>query len=617
MGRVVGGRKFMRTIDTGVLVVGAGPTGLVASTILAAQGIPAITLARHPGTAPQPRATVTNMRTIEVFRDLGIEDRVRSIGNSLRFLKYNVQATSLAGMEIFRYTSYGTGRRLSDYLAASPCEPLHAPQHVLEPVLLTAAIERGADIRFSHELVEIEQSPDEVRARVLNRTTGEEYLVRAQYAIGADGSRSRVAEQLGFRFEGESGLKHMLNMWIEADLAEYVAHRPAALYQIAQPQNISWVGTASFMCVRPWNEWMITRSYNPAEGEPDTSDAAVVKFAHEMIGSQRPEVRVKGTSTWQVNHLVATEYRRGRVCLAGDAAHRHPPAGGLGSNTSIQDAFNLAWKLAYVVSGRAGAGLLDSYEPERRPVGEQVVERAMKALAGQMKSVEAVGLRPGQSAEDGWAALHELWSDAPGASERRAAHRAAVKLQDYRSNALGVELGQRYTSCAVVGDGTPFPEPDRDPELHYHPTTHPGGYLPHAWVEHDGRQISTLDLAGHGRFCVITGIGGEPWAEAAKKISAELGVDLPVYFVGARCEYDDVLGDWAAVSEIEDHGALLVRPDRHIAWRSADRPQSPENALRAALRQVLALDAPSDDVSKAAVSVTDSTRGAIKQGIDA
>jgi 2,4-dichlorophenol 6-monooxygenase len=589
----------MRTMDTDVLVVGAGPTGLVASTIIATQGIPAITLARHPGTANQPRATVTNMRTIEVFRDLGIEDRVASIGNSLRFLKYNVQATSLAGMEIFRYTSYGTGRRLSDYLAASPCEPLHAPQHVLEPVILTAAVERGADIRFSHELVEIEQSPDEVRARVLDRTKGEEYLICANYAIGADGSRSRVAEQLGFRFEGESGLKHMLNMWIEADLADYVAHRPAALFQIAQPQNISWVGTGSFMCVRPWNEWMITRSYDPTLGEPDTSDAAVTRFAHKMIGSHRPEVRVKGTSRWQVNHMVATQYRRGRVFLAGDAAHRHPPAGGLGSNTSIQDAFNLAWKLAYVVSGRAGAGLLDSYEQERRPVGEQVVQRAMKALAGQMKSVEALGLRPGQSADEGWCMLDELWSDAPSAAERRAAHRAAVKLQDYRSNALGVELGQRYTSCAVVGDGTPFPEPESDPELYYHPTTHPGGYLPHAWVEHDGHQLSTLDLAGHGRFCVITGIGGEPWAQAAAKVGAELGIDLPVYFVGARCEYDDVLSDWASVREIDDRGALLVRPDRHVAWRSVDRPQSPEDALRAALRQVLALNMRSDDVSNA------------------
>lgn len=582
----------MKTIETDVLVVGAGPAGLTASAILARQGISAITLSRYPGTAPQPRAVVTNMRTIEVFRDLGIEDRVRSIGASARFMRYNVQATSMVGPEIFRYTSYGTGRRLSDYLAASPCEPWHAPQHDLEPILLASAVERGADIRFMQELFEIEQSPTEVRSRVRDRTTGEEYVIRAKYVIAADGSRSRVAEQLGFRFTGEAGLKHMLNMWIEVDLTEYVAHRPGYLYQIAQPHNMSWVGTGSFTCIRPWDEWVVARAYDPTQGDPDTSDAAIIAFAQSMIGSHSKEIRVKGTNTWQVNNVVATEYRRGRVFLAGDAAHRHPPASGLGSNTSIQDSFNLAWKLALVVSGRAGDKLLDSYEAERQPVGEQVVKRAMTSLAGQMKSVEALGLYPGQPPEEGWAALRELWSDAPGAAARRAVHREAVKLQNYRSNALGVELGQRYTSGAVVDDGTPFPEPQRDPNLHYHPTTHPGAYLPHAWVERDRRELSTLDLAGHDRFCLITGIGGGPWAKAAAIVGAEFGIDLPVYFVGPRCEYDDVLCEWTDIREIDDRGALLVRPDRHIAWRSMQCPESPEAALRDALRQVLGLDGP-------------------------
>jgi 2,4-dichlorophenol 6-monooxygenase len=153
-----------------------------------------------------------------------------------------------------------------------------------------------------------------------------------------------------------------------------------------------------------------------------------------------------------------------------------------------------------------------------------------------------------------------------------------------------VELGQRYTSRAVIDDGTPFPAPTRDPVLYYHPTTHPGAYLPHAWVEHNRRKVSTLDLAGHGRFCLIVGIGGEPWAKAAATISTALGIDLPVYAVGYRCEYDDVLGDWAALREIDDRGALLVRPDRHIAWRAHSRPEDPEDALRTAVHQALRLD---------------------------
>jgi 2,4-dichlorophenol 6-monooxygenase len=329
----------------------------------------------------------------------------------------------------------------------------------------------------------------------------------------------------------------------------------------------------------------------------------VVEFARTLIGDPEAQVRLKGTSKWQVNNVVAQEYRRGRVFLMGDAAHRHPPAGGLGSNTSIQDAYNLAWKLAFVLSGRAGEGLLDSYHEERQPVGTQIVDRAMKSVENQAAAIAALGLRRGQSPEEGWASLHELASDAPGAAERREALAGAVALQHYRSNAHGVELGQRYTSSAVVDDGTPFPEPTRDPELYYHPTTHPGAYLPHAWVEHHRRKISTLDLAGHGRFCLIVGIGGQPWAQAAATVSAEFGIELPVYSVGYRCEYDDVLGDWAALREIDDRGALLVRPDRHIAWRSHTRPDNPEQVLRAAVRQALALnDQTTEYIDKSAPS---------------
>ncbi|WP_431972402.1 FAD-dependent oxidoreductase [Nocardia sp. bgisy134] len=581
----------MHTIETDVLVVGAGPSGLAATTLLAAHGVSTITLSRYSGTSPQPRALITNQRTVEVFRDVGIEDRVRAVSMPLPMLGNNVLATSFAGPEIFRYRSYGTGDRAVDYATASPCEGLNAPQHVVEPVLLAAATERGADVRFLHELVQIEQTAEAVHARVCERATGREYVIRAKYAIGADGGRSRVAEQLGFDFEGESGLKHMLNLWVEVDLAEYAAHRPSVIYMIYQPGGESWVGSGSFFCIRPWNDWVLVREYDPADGEPDTSDTAVIESVRSLTGLPNAKVRVKGVSKWHVNRMVANTYRRGRVFLAGDAAHRHPPAGGLGSNTSIQDSFNLAWKLAFVLSGRAGEGLLDSYDEERQPVGKQIVERAIQGLKNQGAAIGALGLRRGQSSEEGWASLRELTSDADGAAERRAALAEAVELQHYRSNALGVELGQRYTSCAVVDDGTPFPAPERDPVLHYQPTTHPGACLPHAWVEHDRRQVSTIDLVGHGRFSLIVGIGGEPWAEAAAKISAELAIELPIYFVGYRCEYDDVVGEWAAVREIGDRGALLVRPDRFIAWRSHGRPDSPEDALRGAIRQALNLTA--------------------------
>ena len=570
----------MKTISTDVLVVGAGPSGLTAATLLAEYGVSALTITRYPSTAHTPRAHITNIRTMEIFRDLGIVPNVERASQKLSFLRHNIMAHSLAGMEISRYRSYGTpADRLSDYAEASPCVPLNCPQHVMEPVLLEAARDRGADIRFSNELVDFEQTADEVKSRVRDRETGEEYFVRSRYLIGADGGRSTVAEQLGIEFEGEAGLQSMVNMWVEADLEKYTAYRPGVLYTIFQPGG---VGIGTWINVSPWNDWIFV-----SQGPADTPEEVLLERARATIGDADVPIRVKNIIGWQVNHLFATEYSRGRVFIAGDAAHRHPPSGGLGTNTSVQDAYNLVWKLAFVLSGKAGEELLESYHAERQPVGKAVVERAMKSLNNSSPLAKALGVRPGQSFEEGAAALRELFSDAPGAAERRDALAAGVKLQNYRSNALGVELGQRYESDAIVGDGTPFPEYARDPELYYHPTTHPGAYLPHAWIEHRQKEVSTLDLAGHGRFSLIVGIGGEPWASAAAEVAAEFGVDLPVYPVGYRCEYDDVLGDWTRIREVDDDGALLVRPDRHIAWRCKTAPDDPAGTLRAVLRQVL------------------------------
>ena len=580
----------MRTESTDVLVVGAGPAGLTASALLAASDVRAITLSRHPGTAPEPRASFTNQRTVEVFRDLGVEDRLREVATPGRTIGHNVMATSFTGQEILRFQSYGVGERLADYALASPSETCNAPQHVLEPVLLQAAVESGADVRFSHELLTIEQSDQEVVARIRDRASGEEYLVRAAYAIAADGGRSRVAEQLGIPFVGESALMNMFNAWLEVDLTEHAAHRPAGIYMILQPGSDSWVGSGSFVTVKPFSEWVLVREYDASRGEPDLSDEAVIEAARTLIGDHDIPVRVKATSKWQVNNMVAKEYRSGRVFIAGDAAHRHSPSGGLGSNTSIQDSFNLAWKLAFVVKGLAGEDLLDSYHEERQPVGKQVVDRAMVNLKNKAAVAEALGLRRGQSAEEGWASLRSLFSDEPGAAERRAALTAVRALQHFRSNAHGVAIGQRYTSRAVVDDGTPFPEPARDPELYYNPTTHPGAHLPHVWVERDRERVSTLDPCGHGRFSLIVGIGGEPWVEAAESVSAEFGIELPVFAIGYRCEYDDVLGDWEKLREIDDRGALLVRPDLHIAWRALTRPDSPREALTRAVRRALARD---------------------------
>ncbi|KAK5190007.1 hypothetical protein LTR72_008412 [Exophiala xenobiotica] len=581
-------------IETDVLVVGAGVTGLTLAALLAAAGVRAYTIAKHSGTAPSPRAHVTNQRTMEIFRDMGIEEAVRNVSTPLPLLGNGVICTSLTGLELGRYSCYGAGsHQLSDFAQASPSEMVNSPQHVLEQVLLAHAREKGAEIHFYHELIDLEQNDHGVIATVRERRTGTQYIVRAKYAIGADGGRSLVAQKCGFGFEGQPGLMNMLTSWLEADVTEYTAYRPSCIYMMAQPGNAFWVGSGTLVAVKPYTEWLLNRQFN-SEAEIDTSDEAVIAYARKTLGIPNLKIKVKDTSQWQVNNVYATENCRGRIFLAGDAAHRHPPASGLGSNTCVQDAYNLAWKLALVVSSKASNRLLESYNQERQPIAKQIVGHAIQTLYNFARVPEALGFKQDQSIEDGYRSLEDLFSDVPGAEQRRALLREAIDLQNRRSNALGLHLGQRYTdSNAVVDDGTPFPEYRRDPVLHYEPTTHPGAYLPHAWVEVSTTKcrVSTLDILQHGRFGLIVGIGGDPFIAAAEAVSTELNIELPVYKIGYRCPYDDVLGEWhSARGELGDRGALLVRPDRHIAWRSVNRPDDPTEALRGALRHILGLD---------------------------
>ncbi|ANI16142.1 2,4-dichlorophenol 6-monooxygenase [Pseudomonas citronellolis] len=579
-------------IEVPVLIVGGGPSGLTASLLLSRYGIRNLLVNKYRWTANSPRAHITNQRTMEVFRDAGVEAQVVAAASPHELMANNVWATSFSGQELGRLLTWGNAiERKSDYELASPSAMCNIPQHLMEPILANEALRAGSEMRFNNELLDFTQDGEGVTARILDRGTGREFTVRAQYMIGADGARSRVMELLGIPLEGEMGLGCAVNVWLRADLRRYCESRPGVLYWMVQPGNDYWVGSGTFICVRPWNEWVMLFMYDPAQGEPDLGEAAVIERARRVIGDADIPVEILATSKWQINHVVAQRYAEGRVFCCGDAVHRHPPANGLGTNTSVQDAYNLAWKLALVLKGQAGPGLLDSYSAERQPVGRQVVDRAMESVRNMLPISNALGFKPGQSEAEGWNSLHELSADSPLGRERRAALEKAIQLQHYQFSCHGVELGQRYRSGAVLADGSEEPAYTRDRELYYHPTTWPGAHLPHAWL-HDtaGRKLSTLDLCGQGRLTLLTSHGGDAWCRAAETMSRELGIDLAVRRIGLGLDYEDSYGDWARLREIDEDGCLLVRPDQHVAWRSQGAPADAEAVLLGAVRAVLARD---------------------------
>ena len=577
----------MNTIATDVLVVGAGPAGLTAASLLARLGVDALTLTKYD-TANAPRAHITNQRAVEIFRDLGIEDRLKERALPHHLMGKQVFATSFAGRELSRMMTWGVGDdRIGEYRAASPCEMCNAAQHVLEPILLDRARELGADVRLHHEVVAIAQDDEQVRARVRPRDGGSEFEVVARYAIGCDGARTLVGRDGGFEFEGEAGLGDAITVWIEADLSRYTAHRSGALFVTVTPGSEDLVSI--WTCVEPWNEWS-TIFLRPGLASNDLDESVVIESVRAAIGDDDVDFRIKKVSPWKFNHVVAARYRRGRFFLAGDAAHRHPPANGLGSNTSMQDTYNLAWKLGLVVRGLADDGLLDTYDAERQPIGRQIVDRANQSVREMGGWFAVLGLQPGMTPDEVEARLAELFG--PDGEQQRADLLAALDVTNGQFNAHGVELGQRYRSRAVVDDGTPPPEPSRDPVLHYEPTTHPGSPIPHAWLVVGDEDVSTLDICAYDRFTLVTGAGGRPWIEAAETLSSELGVEIAAVPVSLGLAVNDVYGDWIRRREIGDAGCVLVRPDRIVAWRAPGAVEDPEKALRDVLSAILGAGSP-------------------------
>ena len=576
-------------VETDVLIVGSGPAGSSAALFLSSLGVPNIMITKYRWTANTPRAHITNQRTMEIFRDLGIEEQVLADATPHHMIGDTVFCTSIAGEEIGRILTWGNHpARHADYELASPSLNCDIPQTYLEPILVRNATMRGTQTQFSTEYLSHTQDADGVNVRVLNRLTGTEYTIRAKYLIGADGARSKVAADIALPYEGQMDIAGSMNITFKADIAALVGHRPSVLYWVVQPgSNIGGIGAGLVRMVRPWNEWLIVWGFDINEGTPEVSEEDARQVVRNLIGVPDLDVEITGISLWGNNEQYATHLQKGRVFCAGDAVHKHPPSNGLGSNTSIQDSYNLAWKLAAVLNGQAGEELLETYSAERAPVARQIVTRANQSGREFVKLFEALGIDKAESPEEMHALIESRKDNTPEGAAKRAAVQEAMEIKNYEFNAHGVELGQHYASTAVVGDGTAKPEPERDPELYYQPSTYPGVRLPHAWVGDNTTKYSTHDLAPYGRFTLFTGITGAEWTTAAQKVTDQLGITVETVVIGPGQKVTDLYFDWAKLREVAEDGAVLVRPDKHIGWRSDRLPEDPETALKTALTSIL------------------------------
>ena len=579
----------MTSIETSVLIVGGGPAGLTTALALARYGVDHVLVNKYPGTAHTPRAHIVNQRTVEIMRHLGCEDDLLAVATPQEMMRNNLWVTSLAGREIARLEAWGTERhRFADYMSSSPSPMANCAQTVFEPMLLNAARRNGADARFGHEFLGFERVDCGFVSAVRVRETGEELTIRSRHLVGADGARSTVLGMAGLGVEGRAAMSHAVNVWFRADLSAYLAHRPGVLIWNVAPGPLPSMRLGTLICHKPFSEFVLVRSYDPTAIDISSWTLDDVRpMVEAVVGAAVPDLELLGVAGWQVNALVAPQYSADGVHCMGDAVHRHPPTNGLGLNMSVADAFNLAWKIALVDKGLAGPALLDTYSSERQPAGAAGVARAMTSAIEGARFESGLGYAPGQSEADGWAELDKLDAPGPDGDARRAALAEQVRIANNQFNANGVELGHCYDDGALVHDGSTYSENPRDPVLYHHPTTRPGARLAHARVERDGVAMSTLDLNEDLAFVLITGRAGESWNEAADAVARELGVSISVCCIGGAGGIRDPYGDWDRVREISDDGCVLVRPDRHVAWRSLTSQPDPTAALTKVMRTIL------------------------------
>ncbi|PVH96190.1 FAD dependent oxidoreductase [Periconia macrospinosa] len=484
---------------------------------------------------------IFNQRAMEVLRDAGLEGVLATVASPAHDMQHTLWLNTLPGEEYEKGT----------YEQASPCAMSDLPQSYLEPVLVEEATKLGAEFRFSTEFLRFEEVENGVVTTLRDRKTEKEFTVSSQYLIGTDGARSAVLQALKIPAIGRQ-LNNAFNIHIRADLSTYIKHRPGSLNWVPNPDAPDWSAVGNFRMVTPWNEWVVSMHPATKGGKSaQPTEEAILGRLHQMIGDDSVAIEILSSFSWTIN----------------DQAMRPigpPPINGLGSNTCLSDAFNLSWKLAYIVRGWASSSLLDTLTIERKPVGDGIV-------------------RP----------TDLLKADSKEGEEMRTRFREALEATEDEVQALRIQMNQVYRqSGAVLVEGSDTASDFSGLNLlrEVMVSTYPGYHLPHVWMAANGQspRVSTLDLCGQGHFTLLTGIGGDAWIAAAEAVSSQLdGVKVRGFKIGFGCDYMDAYREWNKLRGVGEKGVVLVRPDHFVAWRAYNLVEDAAPRLLSVMQRIL------------------------------